>query len=575
MQVAMDSQNELREDQIPALLPTSTVADVPDTHFKNTYTIELLTGSAVIELLQKPEFQKSLDALFETCTWATVFQGRPYITAWYQVYCNKHLPVLVIAVENGQLAGVLPMALLDTQPGDRPKKGKRITGAGHYDAEYQSWLAVPAYGESFIKDALAKLLKMFPGHPITFRYLPPGTPLHWLKNDKIWRRYGTLQTYTRPLINLDQPDHAKLLKSRQFRNKLNRLKRLGEVQLECITDIASFKTILDELAILYDFRFSALFNKHHFRDDPARKELLLELFRRQLLHVTILKVNGKTFAGVVGVSGNEWVYLSGFSCHSPFEARAYSPGLLHFSFLAKKLHEEKRQYFDLTPGYDSYKDKLANQHDEVHELMVSNDPLYQIKKRVRKYIHTRLLAAGIRPMTAELTYRKFFYRLRHLSIRALIKKMGKGLQKEAVARRYVIPANELMPGATIALEKDNLDHLLQFRAEKGTGITRWDFVANAMFRLETGQHCFTWVENDRLLTCAWFTFPKADENNEAANSNAIELKNLYCHAAGKNHLQFFLYSVIAAVVKEGRGQVLISNDQVFNLALEAVGFQQE
>ncbi|WP_207515828.1 GNAT family N-acetyltransferase [Longitalea luteola] len=559
---------------VPVPSHKTTVVNDISTHYKKASSLELITGAAVIDLLQKPEFQRSWDTLVESCTWSTVFQGRPYITAWYQVYCNRHLPVMVIATTNGQLTGALPMVLLDSQTSDRTKKGNRITGAGHYDAEYQCWLAMPSCTETFIKDALSLLLKQFPGNPISFRYLPPGTPLHWLQNDRKWRRYGILQSYTRPLINLSRPDAAKLLKSRQFRNKLNRLKRVGEVQLEVVTSIERFRNVLDELAVLYDFRFTALFNKHHFRDDPAKKELLQELFRLQLLHATLFKVNGKIFAGVVAVQGKEWVYLSGFSCHSPFKARAYSPGLLHFSFLAKKLQEEKMQFFDLTPGYDSYKEKLANQHDEVHELFVSNELLYQCKKRFRKWMHIRLLAAGIRPMTAEVNLKKYFYRLQNTSLTAGIKKIAKAFQKKAPEKRYEIPAALSMSGNKIALQKDNLNDLLQFKAEKGAGITEWDFLADAMYRFETGEHCFTTVENGRLLHCAWFSAPDAEEKKDAINFNEVRLIKLYCQGAGKAQLSVFLYSVIDAVVAAKNGNYISSANPLFCQVLEGIGCSQ-
>ncbi|WP_207515160.1 GNAT family N-acetyltransferase [Longitalea luteola] len=561
------------EAQMPISGNDAAAAHDTSPRFNNASTIEVITGPAVIHLLMKPEFQKKLDLLFVSCPWATVFQSSVYITAWYQVYRHKHLPLMVLAVENGQLTGMLPMVMLDTQSSKDTGKQNRITGAGHYDAEYQSWLAAPAYSEVFIKAALEELLKQFPGHPITFRYLPPATPLHWLKTERRWRRLGVLQSHTRPLIDLSQPDHAKLLKSKQFRNKLNRLKRLGELQLESITDLESFKSSLDELAVLYDFRFSALYNKHHFKNDPAKKELLLQLFRLQLLHVTILKVNGKTFAAVAAIAGENWVYLSGFSCHSPFKARSYSPGIMHFLFLAKRPKEENIQYFDLTPGYDSFKETLANEHDKVHELLISSAPVYRLKKRIRKWMHLRLLSAGIRPMTAEVTVKKFWYRLKNISLWVVIQKLAGSVLRRSPKQCYVIPPNPVLSGVKIAVNKDDLNDLLQFRAEKGTGITRWDFLADAMCRLETGQHCYTWMENDRLLSCAWFTFPEETET-DVLNGNVIELRRLYCHGAGKNHLHLFLYSVIDAAINVGNGKYFISNDPLFCQALEAIGFNQ-
>jgi hypothetical protein len=573
MRIADDPEIEVIDTRMPTLEAKTKNSAKTDAGTKGISSIELLTGAAVIDLLLKPEFQKNMDLLFDSCSWATVFQSSTYITAWYQTYRHKHLPVLVIAKEHGQLKGMLPMALLDTQTADRLKNRKRITGAGHYDAEYQTWLAVPGYGEDFIKDALAEIMKQFPGHPVTFRYLPPGTPLDWLKNDKKWRRYGILQSYTRPLINLHKPDHAKLLQSKQYKNKLNRLKRLGEVHLEIVRDPEVFKSNLDELAVLYDFRFSALFNKHHFRDDPSKKELLLELFRLQLLHVTILKVNGKTFAAVVGVAGKDWVYLSGFSCHSPFNARIYSPGLLNFSLLAKRLKEEQTHYFDLTPGYDSYKDKLANEFDEVHELLINSNMSYLIKKRVRKWVHMRLLAAGIRPMTAEVNLRKYFYQLRNISVMAAIKNIAKGLQKKIPQKRYAIPQTSFRPDIKTTLNKDNLNDLMNFETDKSWGITRWAFLEDAMYRFENGQHCFTWVENNRLLGCVWFCYPDAPltvAKDNLTTNNEIELKHLYYHKISKGQVQTFLYNIMDILTAEKTFDCFVTNNKLVCQALEAL-----
>lgn len=536
-----------------------------DINPESSYSIELLIGPAVIDLLLSPEFQKNIDRLFEACPWATIFQNRLYITAWYQVYQKTHLPILVKGEVNGHLIGVLPVVLLHTQEIDIHKNSNRITGVGHYDAEYQTWLAIPAYGELFIREALGKLIKQFPGNPISFRYLPPGTPLNWVKDDKLWRSYSTVQLHTRPLIKLSEPDHAKLLESKQFKNKLNRLKRLGEVRLEPIADLESFKNHLTELTVLYDFRFGALFNKQIFKNDPAKKEFLLELFRLQLLHATILKVNGEIFAAVVAIAGKGWLHLSGFTCHSPFKARSYSPGLLHFSFLAKKLKEEQMQYLDLTPGYDFYKDKLANMHDEVHELVISRKVTYRIKKRIKKWVQVKLITAGIRPMTVELQLKKYFYLLKNSSVLTILKKISKKLRSNTLQKRYVLKAKAFSPDVKISLQKNNLDHLMQYKGSKETGISRWEFLADAMRRLEIGQYCYTWAENNQLLSCTWFnTF-----------DNEIELKDLYFYTKDRYQLQSFVFNLIDHVAPEKGTIGFRTNNKFICEVLEAVGLVGE
>jgi hypothetical protein len=578
MHTAVTSNTELFEVQVPELINRTTM--VPGTRPDDGYILELISGSAVTDLLLDPAFQKSWDMLFESCPWATVFQGRQFIAAWYQIYQEQHLPILIKAFAGGQLKGVLPMVLLNTNANDPQTTGKggRITGAGHYDALYQTWLAAASDGDTFIKLALARLMKQFPGHPISFRFLPPGTPLDWVKDDAKWRQCSIVQSYVRPLINFNDPEHAKLFRKSHFRNKFNRLKRAGEVQFECISDFKSFESSLNEMAVMYDFRQSALFNKNHFRDDPLKKEFLLALFNLNLLHVTVLKVDGNTMAAVVAVAGKEGaVHLAGINCHSPFKARSYSPGILHFVLLSKQLATEHHQYFDLTPGYDSYKEELANAHDEVKELVISPSLKFRVKKKIKKWIHARLIASGIRPMSAELTGKKFFYLLRRRTMLSVIKRMANRLQKKRKQQLYSIQTYALPFPVKISLHKDSLGDLLQFEAGKRADLTRWEFLANAMRRFDTGQHCFTWTENGRLLGCAWFSYP---DNVEATNNNlhidsTFVLQHIYCHTGAKDRLSSFLHGVIDAAVNQESKTYFLADDVLFCKALGAAGSRME
>jgi hypothetical protein len=531
-----------------------------ETRPADRYSIELVAGSAVTDLFfNDHEFQKSWDRLFESCTWATVFQSRQFIAAWYRVYGEKHVPILIKAVERGQLKGVLPMALL---------QGGRITGAGHYDAEYQTWLAAPSDVEIFIKKALTELMKQFPGHPISFRFLPPETPLDWIKDDKKWRRCSIVQSYTRPLRNLRDPEHEKIFRSKHFKRKFNRLNRLGEVHFECIRDLESFESSLNEMAVMFDFRQSALFNKKHFKEEPEKKEFLLELFRLQLLHTTVMKIDGKIMAALVAIAGKDWIHVAGINCHSPLNARWYSPGFLHFMLVLKQLSEEQIQYFDLTPGYDAYKEEFANQHDEVKELVLSSELPFRIKKQIRKWIHARLLAVGIRPMTAELKLKKLVYLVRHRRVMSVIKRQVNGVHKKSKQKLFLIHTYTLKSAKNISLHKDSLNDLLEFEYSKGTDITRWEFLDDAMYRLEKGQHCFTWIETGRLLCCAWISYPdtfSAEKNNNHAAEIDIVLESVYCHSSVKDQFPSFLNNVVIdiAVTQERNSIYILADEKLF------------
>jgi CelD/BcsL family acetyltransferase involved in cellulose biosynthesis len=569
MNIAPNPEKETAAGPSPALQNKITID--AGTRSNDGYTIELIAGSAVIDLLLNDAgFQQSWDTLFASCPWATVFQGRQFVAAWYQAYQQQHLPILVRAVERGQLKGMLPMVLLNEG---------RITGAGHYDAQYQTWLAAPIEGNTFIKKALAELIKQFPGNPISFRFLPNGTPMTWLKEDQQWSQRSIVQPYTRPLLNFSDPEHTKILSGRKhFKNKLNRLKKLGEVRFETIRDLKTFEKSLNEMALLFDFRQSALFNKSHFKDDPIKKEFLLELARLNLLHTTVLSVNGKIMAAVVAVTGvNGWVYLAGINCHSPVNARFYSPGFMHFILLFKQLNEEGVQYFDLTPGYDTYKEELANQHDEVTELVISSKKKFLIKRRIKKWVHTRLVAAGIRPMTIELALKKFNYLLRRRSALSVVKGMAERLHKKRKQQLYLVQANRLPAAIKVTLHKDNLRDLMQFECGKRADVTRWEFLGNAVYRLERGQHCYTFAENGRLLCCAWLSYPdaaSAEKDSDLVRDHTIELQGFYCHEAARDRLPDFLHGMLEATMNKERNSIyFLANDRLFCRAMEEAGFR--
>jgi hypothetical protein len=568
----MNPENELLAGPAPAFQNKT----IPGTKTDDVYAIEVVTGPQVIDaLINDTVFQQSWDALYAACPWATVFQSRPFIAAWYQVYCDQHLPILIKAIENGQLKGLLSVVLLNTNANDlHAGNGRsRITGAGHYDAEYQTWLAAPADADTFIKKALTELRKQFPGHPITFRFLPPGTSLEWLQDDKKLRACSIVQSYDRPLIDFKDPEASKVFQRNHFKNKINRLKRLGELQFELITDVESFKHCLHEIAVLYDFRQSALFNKSPFKDDPVKEDFLLQLFRLQLLHVTVLKAGGKTMAAVAAVTGNDdWMHLAGINCHSPFNARFYSPGFLHFILLAKKLANEGVHYFDLSPGYDAYKDDLANGHDQVQELVISPTRKFQLKRQLKKWVHTRLIAAGIRPMTTELALKKYGYLMRRRTVLSVIKGMVNRLQPKRKKQLYHLQTGLLPSTLKMALHTNNLRDLMQFEYTKTAPVTRWEFLEDAMMRLERGQRCYTRAENGRLLCCAWFSNP--DPGSVAANrmETTIELKRLYCHEVAKDRLPAFVQGVIEEVINKEMKNYLLAADALFCRALEAYGF---
>ncbi|OQP51687.1 GNAT family N-acetyltransferase [Niastella populi] len=576
MNTAANSTNDLYESPVPEVKPQPVIET--GTRFNNNSdSFELIKGDAVIALLNNDSgFRQSWDLLFESCPWATVFQSRAFVTAWYQVYHEEHCPLLIIAVEQGQLKGLLPLAFLNTNEAEGPaeKQSGRITAAGHYEALYQTWLAAPSDGDAFIKKASTELLKQFPGYYLSLRFLPQGTPMKWITDDRQCRKRSIIQSHTCPLIHLKGTGSEKIFQHKKhFKYKLNRLKKLGEVRFETISNLQQFKNSLHEMAVLYDFRQSALFNKSPFSEDPAKKDFLQELFRLQLLHVTELKVDDNIIAAVVAVGGKDRVYLAGINCHSPTHARSFSPGFLHFVLLSQQLAAEGYSYFDLTPGYDPYKEELANEHENVYELVISNRPSFRIKRRIKKWVHARLVAAGKRPMTIELQWKRYGYLVKQHSPASLIKRMFRVFHKKEKQKSFLLQAFE-NPSTKIPLAHDNIIDLLAYKASKKTGLSKWDFMYDASYRLERGQHCYTWMENGILVCCAWVSYtdvlsPKKDNDPDA--DKKFEIHGLYCHSAGSGRLTGFIHAVIDEAVNVEKKHFIITNEPMFCKQLEEIG----
>jgi hypothetical protein len=577
MNLTVNTANELIASPAPEVKNKTVVASA--TRLNDSGSFELISGDAVITLLCTDSgFQQSWDLLFDSCPWATVFQTRAFTTAWYTTYKHEHCPVLVKHIEKGQLKGILAMAILGTPASESQtiSKGGRITAAGHYEGLYQTWLATPANGDAFISKALTVIMKQFPAHTITLRFTPPGTPMAWLINDAQWQQYCIVQSHKRPLINLKAAKEEKTFqRKKHFKHKMNRLKRLGEVELETINDVQRFEVALNEMAIMYDFRQSALFNKSPFKEDPVRKDFLIELLHRKLLHVTVLKVDEEIIAAIIAVGEKDWMYLAGLNCHSPVYARLYSPGLLQFIMLAQQMTDEGVHYFDLSPGYDAYKEDLANEHEEVLELVISGKPAFRLKKRLRKWVHGRLIAWGKRPMSVELAIKNYTYLAKHRTPASLIQQLVKRFGKKEKQQRFWLQSYALMQGSKITLNKDNIVDLQQFSTAKRSALTKWEFLSDAVYRLERGQHCFTWVEDGCLMACVWFSCQDVQSSKEdnQETDNTLEFQKLYYHTTAHDQINCFIKEAINAAVNKEKKNYIFTKEKLLSKILDLSGIK--
>lgn len=146
-----------------------------------------------------------------------------------------------------------------------------------------------------------------------------------------------------------------------------------------------------------------------------------------------------------------------------------------------------------------------------------------------------------------------------------IKKLAEKFRKQQPQLRYVINKSTLEAAATIPWQKNSLADLLEYNSDKKVGLSRWKFLSNAMYRLEKGESCFTWLENNRLVCCIWVSY----------GEDSIVIENCYCHASAKEWLPAFLKNMVLELgenKKDSTFQLLVSDGQICK-AMKIAGFQ--
>jgi CelD/BcsL family acetyltransferase involved in cellulose biosynthesis len=410
------------------------------------------------------------------------------------VYRERYEPVLVTQREGaGALSGLLVAA--------RSRRDGRLVVAGTNHAEYQAWIGSEESGDSFAVAALRALDEVFPRLQLTFKYLPPGTPSRSLLADAGLGPRCHLQPHPRPLMRVDRGALETSLKKSGTRSRVNRLKRLGDLALERIVDPEAFAAVIDEISRQYDFRQGARHGESPFRADPCKRRFHLALLRQPgLLHVTVLRVGGTVAAAHVGMQGPHMLHLGVFS-HSPFLA-GHSPGKLHLLMLGLRLADEGIEILDLTPGADPYKDRFANSSDEVTQLTVFGTAAERMRQRARETsLRSLKRAAGVFGITPAMV-RGAVAEARRIRLGGLTRAglaLAAGGAEPCVYRADVaarVPSPQSTP------RRDALDDLLCFEPAR-RGESRRAFLADALARLERGEHAYTHAENGRLLHCAW------------------------------------------------------------------------
>lgn len=539
-------------------------------------TTELLMGPPVLKLLEDASFMQEWNNLYNACPWATVFQSPAFVATWYNVY-RSYLPILVKTETDGKLTGLLTLA--------KDKKGL-ITGAGANQAEYQVWLTADEKDETFIKTSLTKLYRFFPANRIQLKYIPANVPLYFAQKDSHWKKRCFIKTSPQPVMVINEDHFNSELKKKNRREKVNRLKRLGELKFERISNYNEFSEVFDELALQSDFRKGAMYNKIAFKTDANRKTFLLSLFEQQLIHATVLKINEKIIAANVSIGSNRQLHLSGINSFAAALAR-HSPGIIHFLMLGKLLAEEGTDVFDLTPGADAYKDILATDHSVAYTLSIGNKnhkTLNLLQSGLNSLFKKSASLAGIKPETlkkAKKNYTLFKDKFVHVAKQGILQSstylINKCKPNKKTSKCWAVQKEHAGSGV-FNLQYDDLKDLLNFD-NREIRYSQQEFLSDAMRRFEEGAHCYTWTDNGLLLGCAWIANMQSAINGYGYGNETedfiLSLSGVYCHRKGRKGFPCFLRSLANALALDAiQNKLFIVTDYNDDRSFELAGFQR-
>jgi CelD/BcsL family acetyltransferase involved in cellulose biosynthesis len=480
-------------------------------------SLHFLEGNQVIEKFLEEEFLTQFHTLFLSCPYKTIFQSPPFIKCWYENNLSIYHPVVIIQYEKEEIVGALCLAIKKDPSGPIQKLHSKIVGAGDYDAEYQTWLVQPDQESAFLSLAIQEVFAHFPKSTLVLKYLPYAHCLEGLINHPNWNKIAVVETYHRPLLQMNHPNFKEVYKKRHLKAKLNRFKKAGIMDFEEVVELNRFIEILDEVMALMDLRQLAFFNKMPSQDHPNKKALFIDLFKQNLLHVTVLKLNDDIASCIIGMKDGEWMHLSGLITFSPFYSKL-SPGLVNLYLLGQLLEKQGYQYFDLTPGDDGYKERISSNNDKVYELTISQNFGFLWKRKIRKKFHQFLRSNGIRPKSFQLSLQKQLYYFKHELFRIF-----KNSDKNILTPDFENHSNE--KEFLLEFEKNNIKHLLLY--QDSFGKSRWNFFEHVFAKIEEGAFFLTLVKKNYLVCCIWIE-PSGED---------LSMTEYYVHSEWKTVLE--------------------------------------
>lgn len=459
------------------------------------FKIEVLRGAPAISLFADEEFCREWVALYCACRWATAWQSLDFNQVWFATYSSDFEPLILIERDGrGSLSGLFALAI-DRRTGE-------ICHSGAVQTEYEVWIARDDRGEPFILGALEALSRLYPKSRLHLEFVPPGSPVAWAGTHARWSKRVIVRREPRWLLSLGANSRVESsLKKSGTRSRINRLRKLGTLELVQISTRSELEAVIEEIEEYHDLRQGARNRVLPFLSDPKKREFWLRLMERPgALCASILLLNNKVIAANLGPIERDAVSI-GLFAYSPFYSK-YSPGKLLILMLAKRLAENGYSCLDLTPGHDEYKRNTADHHRDSYVMTIYFDPLegaanwlLEHVRRTMKRLTSEGAVADLRRMASGRSRAAPGSQERQL--RRSRSKPGAApmAQREVTAEHFEVLASDPTLG------RNQLGHLIRAANRLRGGRDR--FLADALSRIERGDEFFTRSDGGDIVELVW------------------------------------------------------------------------
>lgn len=537
---------------------------------------QLLRGSAARGWAQTGENRAAWANLYERCPWSNPSLSPDFFEIWSECYAALWDPVLVLAFDaTGQLQALAPLAA----------RAHKVTGIGAHQAEYQGWLCEPPAAGAVLAGMLALLANALPGRQLQLKYLSDQMPLESIRSIVGPDSRVNWIVHRSPLLKLDRPTIQKSLDKKGNKSKLARLQRTGTLTFERLTGRDLSSSIMNRIAALYDFRQGAVNDSCPFTDDTIKKAFHLAWLARcpDAMDLTLLRLNGEIIAALLGLKTLHASHIA-ILAYAPEQAHD-SPGKIHVYRTALALADDGRQWLDLTPGGDAWKERFATDHATVLELIVHGSAaaatLARLRAATRRVARRALRLTHLSPDHL----RQFAQRARRMSAPSIARIVRRAIHEHVELRLYRLEVAKFDGCDHVAPASINaLADLVRFEPVAAWQ-TRHNFLSGALTRIEAGERSYTIADARGLTHCGWLIraqrsahFTEIDERYDYPLPGAV-LYDFFTapRARGQGHYQKTIRQMLAALKVDGTTSIAYISTRADNIAsrhvIEKAGFE--